>query len=393
MLEDHGAAGAAAGYFFQLERAVVRLSIPGAGKLVGIETLDDIAEVDEQRLALEQDKHALSGRQPYADRSVDLWKTLATWMRAIVVGEVSPGATEFVLVTNRILPVGTLARDMVGAQSPEQVAAAVARVRAEAADLPSALHKYRDAIVACDDTEIGGLIRQLRLIDGSEASDFPAEMKQRVCNNVYLENAPAEEVFDALVGWVHGQCLAKWRAKEPAWIPWEAFAAQVNRLRAIYRSDVILRAAADVPVDLTMESIGEDRLFLKQLRILDLNDDELLSDAVADFLRARTEMVRISNDGYITKADHTDFLERLQRRWVNFHRRHRAGLNRDQSAYPVQACRAGTAVLTDCMEVLEPLAGSPVDQRYFICGHYHHLADLPLVGWHPDFKTLLAPRK
>src|SRR5882672_2509389 len=105
-LSSHSAPGANAGFSYQFERALYWLARSPADSAVGIETDDDVAvRGPGESQVLEQDKHSIrEGGEPFANRSKDLWNTLAIWIDALEVGEVSADLTVFLMATNKPLP-------------------------------------------------------------------------------------------------------------------------------------------------------------------------------------------------------------------------------------------------------------------------------------------------
>jgi hypothetical protein len=83
------------GYSIQTTRAVAHLLRAHQGQSVSVEHLDDIATLGPAGLVVEQDKSGLA-HNPVADHSIDLWKTLHNWVRAIRDGALQSD-TKFVL--------------------------------------------------------------------------------------------------------------------------------------------------------------------------------------------------------------------------------------------------------------------------------------------------------
>src|SRR4051812_4208967 len=89
------------GYSLQTTRATMRLLQVPAGSFVSVEVLDDVAIASPGRkTTLEQTKSATSGN-PISDRSVELWKTLANWVRAAESGQLDCGRTILELFVSR----------------------------------------------------------------------------------------------------------------------------------------------------------------------------------------------------------------------------------------------------------------------------------------------------
>src|SRR5437899_985859 len=134
-LSDHSAAGSNAGFIFQFERAMFWLAQSPAGCVVGVETDDDVAVrgPDGSRV-LEQDKHSVrADTEPFADRSKDLWNTLAIWTEALDNGEVNADTTMFLMVTNKTLP-ECIAHKINRAHSQEEITACIADLETAAKD-------------------------------------------------------------------------------------------------------------------------------------------------------------------------------------------------------------------------------------------------------------------
>lgn len=390
--QPQSAAGTAAGFLFQLERALVKLATAGPGHVVGIEVDDDIVRRSVDDDELEQSKHSISSAVPFGDRSRDLWRTLDLWTRYLFEGPGDPDGTTLYMVTNRVLPESRLVKQLSGATRGPQLRQAVAQLREVAEDVHADARQSADAVVAFDDSELEALVRVIEVVDGPHTT-LSGDARTDLCSRLFLIDVPADPIIHTLLGWVLDQCLARWRAGKAAWIEWEAFARQANRLRDLYRAKLVVRAAADIPVSEADRGVHIDRTFVRQLQLLRHDDDELIIEAVDDFIRARAELSRMAKAGEITRTDVDEYLDRLRRRWAIVRRRHRAGLRPDTPDYNDRACEAGMSIYADCSEHRESLAGYSIDHPYFTCGHYHHLADLPAIGWHPDYPHLLGARE
>ena len=102
----HAAAGPAAGFAYQFERALDWLAQKETGASIGIETADDVeVRNSDTTSVLEQDKHSIRQEaQPFSDRSKGLWNTLGIWIEAIDSRERSIDLTSFLMATNNPVP-------------------------------------------------------------------------------------------------------------------------------------------------------------------------------------------------------------------------------------------------------------------------------------------------
>ena len=99
--KSSNAPGQLLGYAMQFPRALCHLLQGGPGDIVCVEVLGDVASVasDGETIA-EEDKSSTTGN-PLTDKSTDLWKTIANWIRAINSGELDIKKTKFVLYCNK----------------------------------------------------------------------------------------------------------------------------------------------------------------------------------------------------------------------------------------------------------------------------------------------------
>jgi hypothetical protein len=87
------------GYSIQITRVVAHFLRAQQGQSVSIEHLDDIATHSDAGDIVEQDKSGLA-HNPVTNRSPELWKTLANWVRAIRAGALKDD-TRFLLYVLR----------------------------------------------------------------------------------------------------------------------------------------------------------------------------------------------------------------------------------------------------------------------------------------------------
>lgn len=126
-------------FTFQFERALYSL-FSGHGKrtLVGIETLDDVAELTWNAngtvaARLEQDANTVqSTGHPFQDSSYKLWHTLRVWLSHVKALREQYAEVRFCLVTNASVPENALARVLSDAKTDAELTAAVSALRAQA---------------------------------------------------------------------------------------------------------------------------------------------------------------------------------------------------------------------------------------------------------------------
>ncbi|MDF7822547.1 hypothetical protein P4B35_00870 [Pontiellaceae bacterium B12227] len=387
-LENHSAPGAAAGYTFQFERALYWLAKSPAGFVIGIETEDDVAiKHQDGKLTLEQDKHSIQDKaEPFGNRSKDLWNTLSIWLTALENGELEPGKTRFLMVTNKTLP-DCIAKQISNAQTSEKIDTCIKGLKDAATDPSETIREFTEKVLAASSEKLlRTIISNCELLD--EASGTSGEnLKNSTIAELQIPatfTKDAESIIDELLGWLQRQVLALWQKRTPAWISRDNFVTQFHAvLGRRKRQNDRERTANLIPV--YDEQIGREkgRDFVKQIYLV-TDDDGRVDESIREFIMCNMEKTRLSADGNITDQDWIDFEETLRARWGKISSR----VKRFGQTKPEED--VGFKILTETTdEHRERLAGIETEQVYLTSGTYHRMADRLVVGWHPRFEELM----
>ena len=381
-LAAHTAAGQAAGYLFQPERALFWLAKCPAGSVVGVETEDDVAvRLLDGSVIHEQQKHSVQpDHSPFGDRSKDLWNTLDIWLGACETGEIDLDRTHLWLTTNKVLPDCLVRR--IGLSSRNLDNTCVADLRRAGINPPGALKRVFDHVLAASDQLLKRLLGRIQVADGSQPTSGIA-LRAEISSLLHLPQSIAwDGLLDQLAGWLYNQILAAWRGGKPALIPREAFDRQYHRLLTVHRHRP-RQADPEHLVPVTAAEVQQHRnhVFVNQLLAVTLTEpeDEVM-DAICDFVRCSKERFRLSNEGDLTDADLRAFEDNLKRRWKQSCRSHC-----DAKPLSRRAARdLGYKILMDAVGHREALGG--IEQEpYVSVGTYHRLADNLAVWWNPHF--------
>jgi hypothetical protein len=384
----HSAEGPAAGFVYQFERALNWLAQKEAGSSIGIETGDDITVRGPHNSELyEQDKHSLSGVQPFGDRSPGLWKTLATWME-ISEARQRPidGSVSFLFVTNSVVP-ACIVRRIADAASVAEVEACLVELHAAGQSPPKHIAEFVRRVLRPEScTMLRAMIGQIGLADAS-CKAASKELREATIAHLQLPgwcSNLSDSIADELLGWLCNTVVISWREGRPGWLERDHF---VNQLHAIIsrRQRQISRERAELLIPVTEEKVGREmrRPFVQQLHLI-TDDDVVVNTAIREFIRCNIEKARLSKEGNITDDDWREFESTLVARWSKIRSRiKRLSEERDERDI-------GFELLTETTESYrEKLAGMDTDQVYLTSGTYHRLADLLTVGWHPKFEVLM----
>jgi hypothetical protein len=123
--------------------------------------------------------------------------------------------------------------------------------------------------------------------------------------------------------------------------------------------------------------------FIQQLELIDEDYDEKL-DAVSDLLMAGWDRAVWSQSGEVHESSFEELDESLRKTWRNLKK-----IN-DLTHAARPTIEQGKFLYYECMKHRATVQQMEVTADYFTPGCFHLLADVPQIGWHPHYATLLS---
>lgn len=380
----HGAAASALGYLFQCRYALLEglRAVPDTPQLlISIEKFDDVAfEANGEPTELIQTKHHIDKAGDLSDASVDLWKTMAIWLKRVAEDIEAPFRTKFVLMTT--------------ANAPDNSAAALLRMRDRdevaadkllmAAAKSSKNQKIQDACAAYaaqpDQIRLS-LLRAVMILDGSPNIIDVREDIERVLHHAAPRDQ-IENLVERLEGWWFGAVIRALSGVSPAAIPVTAIEQRVDELREEFKRDALpVDFKAVVPSQNVIAELDK-RPFVRQLRRIEIGPRRI-EFAIRDYYRASEQRSRWAREDLLIDGELEHYEQELTEAWEP---RHAAVVEEADSSSPEKKVELGQTLF----KWAEQDANFPlrtVRERFLTHGSYHILANRHEVGWHPDFKS------
>lgn len=372
--------GAFYGYSIQITRVVAHFLRAEQGQAVSIEHLDDVATHADTGDLVEQDKSGLA-HNPVTDRSPELWKCLANWVRAIRDGALKVD-TRFLLYVAQPHR-GDLIDTIDRATSKAAADAVVARIRlsfGSDAQLPQSIAEHVNDVLSASDEVLSRLILSLSLENGSGA---PNDDLATMAGMAAISESKKKDVLIYLLGWAKKAVDKRIEQRLAPIITWEEFhKAFVSSAKKFDRAENVLFAK---PVDVTDAELQRelrDRTYVRQLEIVQCDDDDMVR-AVNDYLRSVTHRTNWSEDGDVIESSFDEFECSLDRAW----RGQRSLVDIEQKK--LTDLERGRLLYSKCQLLKVSLQGMDVPD-FFVPGSFHAMADSLRLGWHPDFKAAVA---
>lgn len=382
MSVDHSAAGALAGYMWQLRMALLHLLELGEGSAVEVETFDDVVgfRQDEQVTSSLQTKHH-QGDVAFDIRSADIWKTLRAWIDT----RVGASGRRLVLVTTGTLASGsplqpllattaTLDRAPLAPQARQKIRAALDEIAQKKPNTD--LQRSYEAWARLTPLDQEDLLDHMSIV---HAQDHLEQAHDSLKKNFSVTIPPddLDDFVDHACGWFDRR-IANQLHTGQCRVTWEELAAQLhNFTRSLgQRPQFATHAGSKHPA--LEEELATNPVYLRQLGLLNAGSRMLRVAATHHFQGTleRNDLMQKSIHGRsIVDVLYASLCDRWQLKFAT-----------SGDPNPVQC---GWRTYEWCMSFSPQLAGADASV-HLTAGSYHYLADHKKIGWHPDYEALLA---
>lgn len=380
----HSAAGPAAGFEQQRRLALVLLAeayLREPSVKVSMETLEDIElSGPESSSGLIEVKHHLKDHR-LTDFSPELWRTLEIWIEAIREAAPEDWPSFFLMTTAIAAPdsaaslLGETGRDQVGAMSRLLEVAAISTDKETAS--------ARAGFLGLDHHLQLALLERVKVLDGTpRVGDLQARLARALA--LALPRTQPETFLEGVEGWWVGRSgeLLTGAIDHVRGEDLEAF-CRAHRDRFDARSLVTHRELRKDPSEEEKEPY-RDRRFVRQLEVVEAGPGQI-DLAIRYYLRAHAQRGRWARELDDLASDFEDFEDRLQDEWEPEHLGMCDRVGEDER----ERCSEGRRLAFE-------LGGRStarlrnVDEPVLRHGTLHRLADRLRVGWHPEFRKLMA---
>lgn len=383
-VHERSAAGQAAGYHFQIQRALLSLIVGRDGSAVAIETFDDIViEGDESDVRdFEQLKHSIRPGS-LTDRSRPLWKAVDVWMDLADNAGLDE-VDKLILVATDEAPEGSAAALLrVDGRDPATAERLLLEVAGEdpgALDTAPIRKRFRD-LNGRDRTT---LLTKIEVRDATGGvGEFRAELSEAL-GPFALPRTGTDEFLDKLVGWWERRAVDLLLRRRTT-VSRDEVVEEVVRLRDQYGERTLPAPDPELANELTdvlIEAYAGTR-FVHQLQLIAMRD-ERVHLAIRDYHRAYAQRSRWLEQGVLAPEELQEWEGRLFGEWE--HAWHRMLDTLPTPADEPAQAKAGKQLYGD----LEQSSQNPLRDgrdRFLHVGTLNGMADITRIGWHPDFRA------
>ena len=384
-MSSHAAAGSAAGYLYQCERALLELVERSRDRVtLFMEKVDDIhLEANGLPIDVLQLKHHVVDGAELSDSSPDLWRTIAVWVDVLDDLEADESPI-FTLMTTSTAPVDSAAKAL--AAGPRDVDEALAKLETAARSSENeATRRARETFISLDPGQRLRLVASMRVRAGEpRLADLDERLASLLSLHVMLPGGRAVAFLDRLKGWWYGRCVLM--LTTGSGITSSDLAAFIADLRDRFHPD-------DLPPDFDLADPTESEIaryhasvFVQQLLWIAYSNDQLL-DAVRDYHRAFTQRSKWARQGLIYPGELDQYERRLVEQWRRVF--HDMVTELTEGASDTEQELAGRRLLQSLRDNTAVRLRDRYHDVMLTHGTLHHLANEREVGWHPEFQKRL----
>lgn len=393
--KNHSAPGQMLGYLYQIDRALLWLSMCTPNSIVCIETDDDVVvnlkDGKDINQIFEQDKSSIGKRNPFANKSKDLWKTILIWLDLITEKKIETSSSKFLLVTNIKVSKGCIAyqiskiNNSTSKQSEveEKLLEKYNQLKEIAKKPSKSIAKEAKRFLDYSQDEVISLLKQIELID----NDFPNynrnDFIKKVAINLHLQDYPFNNIYDSLYGWLTSKITEFWLNGNIASLNESLLHAKRDDLVSLYHNKPFIEKTVDLlPVNDSEIKEEENNLFVKQLSKIDADEEDKLN-AIKDFIRAKSMRISYAeNNRVLSRQDFDNYEEDLKRNWNKTFKTNK----RIQKS--LDKIDLGYKIFQETTDYRGKIKGTEPTQLYTSNGTYHNLANKLELGWHPDWEKI-----
>jgi hypothetical protein len=390
--DKFGAAGPAAGYYYQARLALaeaLRFAYADSGIEIAIEKLDDVSfESDGTPLELIQSKHHIGKIADLTDHSADLWKTLRIWSVRVKHDPSLPSRTRFALVTTAAASTDSAAASLrsLSSGSLRDIQGAMARlIKVTQESTNKALQSSFTEFLSLAPEMQASLVNAIEVFDSSPSVlDLAAVIEERL--KMIAPRGKTKLAREHLEGWWWPRICKALLEPDVGKISILELEARLDDIREVMKRDALPVQMDSAEVDEQALEALDEMTFVRQLQLIKLGQARV-EFAKRDFYRASTQRSRWTRENLLFDGEVSAFERTLIEEWQPRFHAMCDTLGRAAAAATIR--KAGIA-LYQWVENEARFPFRTMSHRFLSVGSFHMLANDIRIGWHRDYEEKLT---
>lgn len=398
------AKGPASGYIYQFEVALSQLSSLNDNQSILIESIDDVAKIDENGtyIATIQAKHSISTTgKSFGNTSEDLWKTFEIWITNIKNGKLN-SSNKFYANSNKGVVKNSLIdkmskitydeflKEISSIEDTQKIKLQIKESKNEKATSIKIILS-RIEYVLLHKKELKIIFENFSLLDNQ------INIKKAFFNAINLggfSDEKKDDFYFTFLGWIQDKSKEFWLNKSEAKFSKFDFDIKYNSLRDIHLINKLYFRKKDLLENsdlINTQTFNKNQLFIKQIEDIDrFQKDVIIEEAIIDYLCRDLEMVHLlSTSSPFTRDDFEKFEKKCIKKWSEIVRKNITEPNLQDYTFE-QLNQMSITIYDEIMIELridfQDDFGFNDSNKYIQNGTFLSLSDKPLIGWHPEWE-------
>ncbi|BCE02105.1 ABC-three component system protein [Marinicellulosiphila megalodicopiae] len=387
--DQFNASASMLGYLYQIRYGLL-LSLKKLAEVadpelinMSIELLDDVS-FDKEGVPedlLQTKFHSKPGN--LTNSSPDIWKTIRVWVEAINTGKIELGKVVLTLVTTEALPKKSIAIQL-GMGNERDIESALKTMLEISEGENKTNAKGYQAFKTLSKVQKKAFLNSIYMIGASDDLLRIREKMKPIARQSVPNNAA-----DAFINHIEGQwfawCIDLLSQTPTGVINLGNLQDLIDLIRPQYLSTNLPAEFTDALPDI-IDVDGDLRVFIQQLRLFKASKN-MLELAIKNYYRAFEQRNKWSKDGLLNPGELGSFDQKLEDNW----KEKQSFLELFEIIGTEQEKLVYSAKLYQSCQVdgIEPIRPEFIE-GYLSKGSYHILADNLKIGWHPEYKQLVA---
>lgn len=395
------ASGAASGYIYQFEKALLTLSrLQNNTDFVSIESVDDVAAHNQKGSVLMtfQAKHSiLSTGTTFEDTSNALWRTFEIWIQKIN-SNIFDNKTIFVCSTNKKISSETLLSKIKNENFSDVIVLINDLLILQKAKLLTAkkgthIQKIIDYIeFVLKNQAVFETIKNNLKIEDEERTKEKFIVELHLSSDSYTD-AIRDSIYEEFYGWISLRAKSKWLNSDVAYFSKNEFDDKYFQIKtnpsimnAVFRTKERLGA-----IDDGLIKKARQEMFVRQIEDMTRNKEakeRIIVRAIHDFIYSDVEIKHIIIKGDYTEYDFEVFVKQCKTHWQELYD---VKVLKEIDEYNEEEKNLISIDIYDSIMKSIELKfkegfGFTTESEYVKNGCFLNLSNNPEIGWRPDWK-------
>lgn len=368
----------ASGIPYQVRYAALRALDLQADESLGVEQLDDVSIRGRAGIKLIQVKDEGSDVN---DLNRGLWKALAHWARRLKNTSLNDNPfNEFVFVTTSKIS-GNLPQALANMNMPKRedyIERCISSLHSDDDDVRRSIEEVK----SLDNERRRELINRTSIHREVSANDLRLKIVNKLMQLTFYPDT-TESVANEYEGWFKHKTLTATSKNRGAIFRDDDIRTVLRNMRDRWTRRKVRYRHRKTRFSTDELSSKQSRLFFRQLQAIQL-PSRACNDAVDDYLRHELERIVLTNELIVDREEFGRFDDDLCDSW-------RHEFNDVANTRSLNDEENGRQLYNSIMDShRSPQLAGEVPPAYVYRGSYHRLADLPQLGWHPQWEKLFG---